>query len=442
MADIIKQYENFIRNIKKVVQLRDLQYEELMTTGKYTYNDPITREVFMVPKDPETLYVAPSYSLKWLIQKIYETSVKPYEPQHEPIVLEELSEYVKEFLRDKHLYETYVAMRGICREGDSIKYSDDYHLFINEVLYDHDYVCLHHAEYITVVIVAKDVTLNLKYDDIHILPEELVVWRNQMGVFLENRLCSSATYVTSNVEEECLPDLKSCKILKLTTNSTASSNISPELEELYFYGRTINNGRFSGCTYLHKVYAPYVTSVGTGTFNNASSLDLELPRLITTNASNDMIFSGLKSVRVPKSFSVTNTNYFVDNVPNLYLDCINVEFKGTSLSGNRNTTNVKHIYLAEGWNASILLHSFTNLDTDDMIENFNNLRDLTGKEPKNISLYSLFYDDLNNIQVIFDEELKKYRRLTDSELADETFRSQSITALDIAWNKNWEVIRK
>ena len=441
MADIVEEYENFIRNIKKVVQLRDLQYEELMTTGKYSYMDYDTREVFTVPKDPETLYVAPSYSLKWLIQKIYETSVKPYEPQHEPIVLEELTEYVKEFLRIKNLNETYVAMRGICREGDSIKYSDDYYLFINDVLYDHDYVCIHHAEYITVVIVAKDVTLNLKYDDIHILPEELVVWRNHMGVYLENRLCSSATYVTSNVEEECLPDLKACKILKLTTNSTTNQNISPELEELYFYGRTINTNRFNGCNYLHKVYAPYVTSVGNGIFNNASSLDLELPRLVITTSTGDTVFSGLKSLKIPKSFSSTNSSYFFDNIPTVYLECINAKFNAQTITCNK-STSVKHVHLAKGWNASIPLHTLYNLDVDDMIENFNNLKDLTGEDQKSITLYTEFYRDLINTKVVFDESLERYRRVTDDESENPTIMNAAINAIEIATKKNWSVTGK
>ena len=183
------------------------------------------------------------------------------------------------------------------------------------------------------MIVAKDSSLNLKYDDIHILPEELIVWRNRMQITLENRLCSSATYVTSNVEESCLPDLRACKILrlttktpalKLTTNETTASNISPELEELYFYGRIINNYRFSGCGYLRKVIAPYVTGIGYCCFNNCGNLDLFLPRLINQLGNvNDECFSVLKSVRFPTSFISFASDRLIGNVNTLYLDCIN-----------------------------------------------------------------------------------------------------------------------
>ena len=43
MSNIVEEYEQFIRNIKKIVQLRDTQYEELMTTGENTYSDPVTQ---------------------------------------------------------------------------------------------------------------------------------------------------------------------------------------------------------------------------------------------------------------------------------------------------------------------------------------------------------------------------------------------------------------
>lgn len=438
MSNIVEEYEQFIRNIKKIVQLRDTQYEELMTTGKYTYSDPVTHAEYTVPKDPETLYVAPAYSLKWLIQKVYETSVKPFEPMHEPIVLEELSEYVKTFLRERNLNETYVAMRGLFRENERIKYSDDYYLFINGVEYDHDYICLHHAEYITVLIVAKDSALNLKYDDIHILPEELIVWRNRIQVTLENRLCSSATYVTSNVEESCLPDLRACKILRLTTNETAISNISPELEELYFYGRIINNYRFSGCGYLRKVIAPYVTGIGYCCFNNCGNLDLFLPRLINQLGNvNDECFSVLKSVRFPTSFISFASDRLIGNVNTLYLDCINANV--TKPFCQYNNAYVKHIVLADKFNANLYLQRFTNLDADEIIDGFNKLRDLTGETKKNIVLYNALFNDLKNTLVTLDEVTDKYRRLTDEETEDESIVSAAISVIDIAKNKNWEV---
>ncbi len=438
MSNIVEEYEQFIRNIKKIVQLRDTQYEELMTTGEYTYSDPVTQAEYTVPKDPDTLYVAPSYSLKWLIQKVYETSVKPFEPAHEPIVLEELSEYVKTFLRERNLNETYVAMRGLFRENERIKYSDDYYLFINGVEYDHDYVCLHHAEYITVLIVAKDKALNLKYDDIHILPEELIVWRNRIPVTLENRLCSSATYVTSNVEESCLPDLRACKILRLTTNETASSNISPELEELYFYGRTINLNRFSGCSYLRKAVVPYTTTVTIGVFSNCVNLELAFPRLISQIGSdNNDVFTGIKSLRLPVSFTGFQSDRFFGNVNTIYLDCINANF--TKSFCRDPNANVKHIVLADNWNANLYLHKLTSLDADDMIDGFNKLVDLTGQQSKLITLYPAFLNDLRNMLVTFDDTANKYRRLTDEEAEDESIVSAAISVVDIAENKNWEV---
>ena len=439
MSNIVDEYEQFMRNIKKIVQLRDTQYEELMTTGRYTYTDLETQAEYTVEKEADTLYVAPSYSLKWLIQKVYETSVKPFEPMHEPIVLAELSEYVKEFMRTRGLNETYVAMRGIFRENEKIKYSDDYYLFINGTEYDHDYICLHHAEYITVLIVAKDKALNLKYDDIHILPEELIVWRNRIPVTLENRLCSSATYVTSNVEESCLPDLRACKVLRLTTNETAGNNLSPELEELYFYGRFVNNNRFNGCGYLRKAVLPYVTNIGVGAFNNCGNLELSFPRLIyQTGSTNDDCFSGIKSLRLPQSFISYAADRFINNVNTVILDCINANFTKPLYSFNN--ASVKHIILAENWNANLYLFRFTNLDADDIIENFNKLRDLTGETAKRISLYSALYTDLQNTPVIFDSTLQKYRRVTDEEAKNESVMANAVNVIDIAENKNWEVI--
>ena len=441
MSNISENYENFIKNITRIVQLRDDQFEELMTTGVYYYDDPETREVHTVVRDPTTLYVAPSYNFKWLVEKVYNAMVQPFEPTPGAVILNDMRETVNRTLEEIEDFDSYVGMRGLMRNGDYIKQSEYYKFYVNGTLYETDYVCQNRSEYVFVLFLAKDRAMTLKYDQVHFFPNELYVVRNGYQVSVENRICSAATYVYSNVEESCLPDLRSCKILEFDTNETTSSNISPILEELYFYGRTINNNRFSGCSFLRKAYLPYVTTVGTCTFNNCTNLELVFTRLITqANSVNDDCFSGIKSLTLPKSFINQGTDRFIGNVNTLFLNCINANFT-RSLSYNRNA-NVKHIVLAKNWNANLYLHNFTNLDTDEMIEIFNQLPDLTGKTTKTITLYSAFYDDLWNTLVIYDDVEKKYRKITDEEAEDDDIILYAINAVDIVLNKEWTVTKQ
>lgn len=441
MSNISEEYENFIKNITRIVQLRDDQFEELMTTGVYHYDDADTRVVHEVIKDPNTLYVAPSYNFKWLTEKVYNAMVQPFEPTPGAIILNNMRETVNSTLDKIEGYDSYVGMRAIMQNGDYIKQSVNYKFYVNGKLCETDYVCQNRTEFVFVLFLAKDRALALKYDEVHILPNELYVVRNGYQITVENRICSAATYVYSNVEESCLPDLRSCKILELNTNETATSNISPLLEELYFNGRVINNGRFSSCAFLRKAFIPYVTAAGSSTFNNCPNLELKFERLITqTSNSNEECFSGIKSLTLPASYISHTADRLIGNVNTVFLNCINANFS-KQLSYSKNAY-VKHLIIDDGWNANLFIGNFTNLDTDDMIENFNKLADLTGKTSKEISLYSLFYTDLNNTLVLYDEGLGKYRRLTSAELANNTISSQAISVLDIAWNKNWEVTSK
>lgn len=297
MADINSEYEKFIKNISKIVQLRDDQFEELMTTNEYVYNDPDTEEVFRVPKAPTTLYVAPSYNFKWLIQKIYDTMVKPYEPQYEPVVLRDIEDYAQTVAESIKNFESRVAMRGIVKKGCYIKYSDDYILTVNGIVYDSDYVCHNRDEYIAAVFFAKEKVLSIRYSEVNMYPDELSVKRNHIQIAVENRISSAATYVSSNIEESGLPDLRSCKVLKLDTNETASSYISSGIEELYFYGRVINQYRFQNSPYLRKVVAPNVTMLGMCAFNNCPNLELFLEGNMAQNG-NPVLYWMLDNIYV------------------------------------------------------------------------------------------------------------------------------------------------
>lgn len=441
MADINSEYEKFIKNISKIVQLRDDQFEELMTTNEYVYNDPDTEEVFRVPKDPNTLYVAPSYNFKWLIQKIYDTMVKPYEPQYEPVVLRDIEEYAQTVAESIKNFESRVAMRGIVKKGCYIKYSDDYILTVNGIVYDSDYVCHNRDEYITAVFFAKEKVLSIRYSEVNMYPDELIVKRNHIQIAVENRISSAATYVSSNIEESGLPDLRSCKVLKLDTNETASSYISSGIEELYFYGRVINQYRFQNSPYLRKVVAPNVTMLGMCAFNNCPNLELFLPRIISILGNvNDDAFSGMKSLRFPKCLVNVSPSKLIGNINTVFLDCINAIFT-QPLSTYRNS-NIRHVVFAENWNASIQLHNCTNLGKDEIIENFCKLTDLTGKDKKQITIFTDMFNDLQTTKVVFDETIKKYRLLTTQEEENSDFVKSAISAIDIAKNKNWEVIGK
>lgn len=441
MSNISEEYENFIKNITRIVQLRDDQFEELMTTGEYYYNDHETREIHTVVKDPNTLYVAPSYNFKWLTQKVYNAMVQPFEPTQGTVILNNMRDTVNRTLEELEDFDSYVGMRAILRDGDYIKQSEYYKFYVNGTLCETDYVCQNRYEYVFLLFLATDRAMTLKYDDVHVFPDELYVVRNGYQITVENRICSAATYVYSNVEESCVPDLRSCKVLELETNETSSNNISPNLEELYFYGRTLNNNRFNNCPYLRRAYLPYLTAVGYCTFNSCPNLELEFERLITQNGSaGEDCFSGIKSLRLPKSFITQSADKFIGNVNTLFLDCINANFT-KALSGSRNSY-VKHIVLADNWNANLYLHNFTNLDTDEIIEIFNQLPSLANKPSKTITLYSTFYDDLCNILMVYDEVENKYRKITEEEAEDESITDAAITVVEIAENKNWTVTRQ
>ena len=230
-------------------------------------------------------------------------------------------------------------------------------------------------------------------------------------------------------------------MLKLETNETASSYISSGIEELYFYGRVVNQYRFQNSPYLRKVVAPNVTMLGMCAFNNCPNLELFLPRIISILGNvNDDAFSGMKSLRFPKCLVNVSPPKLIGNINTVFLDCINANF--TQPLSNYRNANIRHVIFAENWNASIQLHNCTNLGKEDIIENFCKLTDLTGKDKKQITIFTDMFNDLQTTKVVFDETTNKYRPLTTQEEENSDFVKSAISAIDIAKNKNWEVIGK
>ena len=85
------------------------------------------------------------------------------------------------------------------------------------------------------------------------------------------------------------------------------------------------------------------------------------------------------------------------NTKNIILNCINCVFSDDSIS-NSNSPNTEYLKLAEGWNTNINIKHFINLSVDNIIENFNNLKDLTGENTKTITIPQIIYNALTDEQ--------------------------------------------
>lgn len=126
-----------MKEINKIVQLSDLQYEKLLKDRQIEIDGEI--KVW----EPDTLYVTPNNNYQWLFNKFYETAIKPNEVYHNPMNMKSL-EQEYEYLTTKNNNLVYVSAIGytaILKNGDTVKVTlpnfGDF--FINGEIVTNDY---------------------------------------------------------------------------------------------------------------------------------------------------------------------------------------------------------------------------------------------------------------------------------------------------------------
>ena len=105
-----------MKEINKIVQLSDLQYEKLLKDRQIEIYGEI--QVW----EPATLYITPNNNYQWLFNKFYETAIKPNEVYHTPMNMKSLEqEYEYLTTEDNNLvYVSAIGYTAILKNGDFI----------------------------------------------------------------------------------------------------------------------------------------------------------------------------------------------------------------------------------------------------------------------------------------------------------------------------------
>ena len=126
-----------MKEINKIVQLSDLQYEKLLKDRQIEINGEI--KVW----EPDTLYITPNNNYQWLFNKFYETAIKPNEVYHTPMNMKSLEqEYEYLTTEDNNLaYVSAIGYTAILKNGDIIKVTEPNKgtFYINDSVVTNDY---------------------------------------------------------------------------------------------------------------------------------------------------------------------------------------------------------------------------------------------------------------------------------------------------------------
>ena len=395
-------------DVKKIVKLTNEQYETLLKTGQVEVDGVIKTY------DENTIYVCPA-SESWaeLNNKIDKTLLKPYRVTHTPIIVENLEAYIEKLYAEKGYTDSYAGLIGLMKKGDTIHVLEGCDVYINGSKIDYDYTYTENdTELVTICVFATTGNIILTEDNFQMTDySELYINKKGLNITLDSSIIQKVSILIDyglglpgQLSYSNIVKFKGDKILSSSTNAYHFQN----LKEVEYLGTQIPAGAFTYAEKLEKASFPNVIDITGGVYNvtgtfyycDNENLVLKFPKLksFTARAIHTTVtFEHCNYVELPETLEICNYVYLLTNTKNIVLNCINCVFYKDNIS-NDNSPYTEYLKLAEGWNTNINIKHFINLSVDNIIENLNNLKDLTGEGTKTITIPQIIYNALTEEQ--------------------------------------------
>ena len=399
------------RTIKKVVKLSYDQWVELLKTGKTTDKDG---NEHLYDETGETSYNVYGYDeLIALNNRIDSTLLKPYKITHTPIIVENLETYINNLYVEKGYIDSYAGLIGLMKKGDTIRALENCDVYINGSKIDYDYTYTKEGtELVTICVFVTTGNMILTEDNFQMTDySELYVNKKGLDITLDSSITQKVSILT-DYGVNLKGALPYSNVVKFKGDQIFSSRINDthfqNLKEVEYLGTQIPLGAFTSAQKLEKASFPNVVDITGGVYNTTGTfyhcdnenLVLKFPKLksFTARALSDTVtFDSCKYVELPETLEICNYVNLLTNTKNIVLNCINCVFYNDSISSG-NSPYTEYLKLAEGWNTNINIKHFIGLSIDNIIENFNNLKDLTGENTKTITIPKIIYDALTEEQ--------------------------------------------
>lgn len=390
-------------DIKNIVYLTNEQYEELLKNGSVNVNGEIKT------KEEGTVYVCPATE-SWaeLNNKIDEALIKPNKVMHNPYTIEELENIIAKLREDYNETDSAVGFRCIMKQGQQLKINTNYNMYLNETLRESDYTCTNDNEMISIVLFAKGENLNIT--------SGLIQFKNNIETYIEQLISpitlEKSLYITANLLTMLNFELNTVIYSEefrgnktITTENQLATSCLPNIKRLKYMGNEIGNAFLYNNTILEEANLDNVTIIATNyqrqPFFDVSNdkLVLKFPNLLEIKAgtgysnSSSCIFNSVKHLIIGEKLKALKGMLITGSCGTVELYCKNAI---NSLTQNNLGFNasVEYLYLCPEWNCDFSIASISGITKENIIEIFNNLKDLTNEETKTLTIKSTLYESL------------------------------------------------
>lgn len=370
-----------MKEINKIVQLSDLQYEKLLKDRQIEIDGEI--KVW----EPDTLYVTPNNNYQWLFNKFYEAAVKPNEVYHNPMNMKSLEQEYNELVEKTPSlkFVSAIGYTAILKNGDTVKvtlpnYGD---FFINGERVTNDYTYTGDGyEVVNVWCFENKDAPELNDAPLFNISE------------LDVRNIASTPVVGDGYKNYALTikaynfEINGLATRKLVSNGTETFNqksISTTTEQVESDCITVGTG-LNGKANLKKVIMPELTTIqeiSNAFLNGSTNPDLTyyIPNLAIINGSgsgDSAPFSRVANVVIPNSVRVINKIICKSN-KTITLNCN----RATSISSNWcMSPPTDNFAMCDDWQASINIAVAAKNHTKDWFINLfeNKIHDFSSTE--------------------------------------------------------------
>lgn len=391
-------------DIKKVVQLTNEQYEELLKNGQVEVNGEVKT------KEDGAIYVCPS-SESWaeLNNKIDEVLIKPNKVLHNPYSIEELETIIARLREQYNETDSVVGFRCTMKQGQQLKVNSNYRMYLNETLRETDYTCANDNEMISIVLFGTGQNMNIT--------EELIEIKNNVETYIEQKNTSIAIEevlyrtanlltilnVTLNVPVYC-EEIRYNK--QITSVGSNAPTLLPSVKRIKFIGTAIGHTLVNNNTLLEEanfdsvttLYANYQVQPFFGTSNE--KLVLNFPNLLEIipgtayNNNSSCIFGGVKHLIIGEKVKTLAGMLLTGTCGTVELYC--KDATNSLLNGNIGTAvTVDYLYLCPDWNCGFSIASVSGISKENITEIFTNLKDLTNESSKTLTIQKALYESLD-----------------------------------------------
>lgn len=391
-------------DIKKVVQLTNEQYEELLKNGQLEVNGEIK------VKDDSTIYVCPATE-SWaeLNNKIDEVLIKPNRVLHNPYSIEELETIIARLRGQYNETDSVVGFRCTMKKGQQLKVSPTYRMYLNETLREYDYTCSNDNEMISIVLFGTGQNMNIT--------EDLIQFKNNVETYIEVKnsaiTVEEVLYVTANLLTMLNFELNVpvyCEEIRynkqITSTSSNASCLLSNAKRIKFTGMAIGYKLVNNNTLLEEANFDSVTTLygnyQAQPFYNTSNekLVLSFPNLLEIvpgtayNNPSSCIFTGVKHLIIGEKLKALAGMLLNGTCGIVELYC--KDATNSLLNGNLgNQASVDYLYLCPEWNCGFSIASVSGISKENITEIFTNLKDLTNEASKTLTIQKTLYESLD-----------------------------------------------